>query len=420
MRFFDGFVLNTILLLFPLFIYLIYVAYQKKVNKEYMNHFYDLSLLLSLWLMSRYSLFKDSIYISVLINVPLLFAYLKGRKAISLIISVILMIYSIVIFKYNPVIAIFEYCVYFLLYIIVRRKNITSNYIINSFTITKSFALSLLTFSFFYPETRVFINLFNIIISISFFYIAVFFYYKLIIKIEDIVLLNNAMEELEKEKSIRNSLFKITHEIKNPIAVCKGYLDMMDLSNKKKIDKYVPIIKSEITRTLTLLDDYLDFSKVKIEKDIIDIIMLVEDTIRSMGTLLKEKNIIINYDIADEEVFMLADYNRLKQVLINIIKNSMEAKIEERDLIINLKTIIEKNNIKILIEDNGIGMSKLELEKLGEAFYTTKPNGTGIGVNLSREIIERHNGSITYQSEKYQGTTVIISLPIDSELNMDY
>jgi len=228
------------------------------------------------------------------------------------------------------------------------------------------------------------------------------------------------MEELEKEKTIRNSLFKITHEIKNPIAVCKGYLDMIDLSNKKKIDKYVPIIKNEINRTLTLLDDYLDFSKVKIEKDIIDIIMLIEDTIRSMGTLLKDKNITINLDIDDEEVYMFADYNRLKQVLINIIKNSMESKMDERDLIIDFKTDITKDKIKIIIDDNGIGMDKDELEKLGEAFYTTKPNGTGIGVNLSKEIIERHNGSISYESEKYIGTIVTISLPIDPELNMDY
>ena len=420
MRFFDGFVLNTIFLLFPLFIYLVYVSYQKKVNKEYMNNFFDLSLLLSLLLISRYSPYKDNVYVSILINIPLLFAYLKGRKITSLIISVVLMIYSIVIFKYNPVIAIFEYCSYFVLYIIARRKNITSNYIVNSFTIVKSFILSFLTFGFLYPDARFLINLFVVIISISFFYIAAFFYYKLIVRIEDIVLLNNAMEELEKEKTIRNSLFKITHEIKNPIAVCKGYLDMIDLSNKKKIDKYVPIIKSEINRTLTLLDDYLDFSKVKIEKDIIDIIMLVEDTIRSMGTLLKDKNITINCDIDDDEVYMFADYNRLKQVLINIIKNSMEAKIDERDLIIDLKTIVAKNNIKIVIEDNGIGMSKIELEKLGEAFYTTKPNGTGIGVNLSKEIIERHSGSISYQSEKYIGTIVTISLPIDAELNMNY
>ena len=115
---------------------------------------------------------------------------------------------------------------------------------------------------------------------------------------------------------------------------------------------------------------------------------------------------------------MLADYNRLKQVLVNIIKNSMEAKIEGKILTIKLKIKVSKCNIKIIISDNGIGMTKEELNRLGEVFYTTKPNGTGIGVNLSKEIIERHNGTLTYESEKYLGTNVIIDLPVDPELNM--
>ncbi|MBQ7136633.1 MAG: HAMP domain-containing histidine kinase [Bacilli bacterium] len=419
MRFFDGFLLNTILLLFPLFIYLVYVSYQKNINKDYMNYCFDIALVLSLFLISKFSYFKDDIYISILINIPLLFAYLKGRKFISLLISFILIVYSVLIFEYNPYLIVSEYCTYFILYIVTKRKNITSLYIINSFTIIKAFILSFFSFGFIYPEASIWLNLFRVIISISTFYIASIFYYKLVQKIEDMMMLSNTIKELEKEKMIRNSLFKITHEIKNPIAVCKGYLDMVDLSNNKKIDKYIPIIKSEINRTLSLLDDYLDFSKVKIEKDIIDIIMLVEDTTRSMGVLLKDKNVLTEFDISDEEVYMMADYNRLKQVLVNIIKNSMESKLEYRQLIIKLKTEISKNNIKIIINDNGIGMSKEELERLGEAFYTTKPNGTGIGVNLSKEIIERHNGTLTYSSEKYEGTTVTISFPLDYELNME-
>ena len=418
MRFFDGFLLNTIFLLFPLFIYLIYVAYQKSINKEYMNHCFEIALFLSIFLMSRFSYYKDDIYISILINIPLLFAYLKGRKLVAGIISIILIIYSIIIFNYNPYIVIFEYGTYFILYIITNRKNITSSYIINSFTIIKAFILSFFTFAFILPTNSIFSNLLKIIVAITVFHIASLCYYKLIQKIEDMVTLGNTIKELEKEKTIRTSLFKITHEIKNPIAVCKGYLDMVDLSNKKKIDKYIPIIKSEINRTLSLLDDYLDFSKVKIEKDIIDIIMLLEDTLRSMEVLMKEKNIITNFDIIDDEVYMLADYNRLKQVLVNILKNSMEAKLEDRNLEINIKTEISKNNIKIIIKDNGIGMDKEELEKLGEAFYTTKANGTGIGVNLSKEIIERHNGILLYESEKYEGTIVTIELPIDLELNI--
>lgn len=418
MRFFDGFLLNTILLLFPLFIYLIYVVHQKVCNKDIMNQIFDVSLFLSLFIMIRYG-YINNYYISVLISIPLLFAYLKGRKLSSIVISIILIIFSIIEFKVNAIIIIFEYLTYYILYLIYNKKNISTIYIINGFTIVKTFMLSFITFASIFPMENILINMLNIFLSITMFYLESILYYKLIQKTEDIVALNNTIKELEKEKSIRNSLFKITHEIKNPIAVCKGYLDMIDINNKKKVEKYVPIIKSEINRTLSLLDDYLDYSKVKIEKDIIDIIMLLEDTLRSMGVLLKEKDIITNFNIIEEEVYIMADYNRLKQVFVNLIKNSMESKLEERELVIDIKTELTNNSIQIIISDNGIGMDKKELDRLGEAFYTTKSNGTGIGVNLSKEIIEKHNGTLTYKSEKYVGTDVIIELPIDPELN-DY
>ena len=73
---------------------------------------------------------------------------------------------------------------------------------------------------------------------------------------------NMTLKELEQEKQIRESLFKITHEIKNPITVCKGYLDMFDVEDKKKSEKYVSILKDEIKRVLVLLEDFLSINKI--------------------------------------------------------------------------------------------------------------------------------------------------------------
>ncbi len=417
MSFFDGYILNTVLLLFPLFLYLICISYQRNNNKVLINRYFEFSLLLSLFLLTRYGYFKNDCYVSILLNIPLLFAYLKGRKAIAVVISIILVIYSMIMFRYSPILVIFEYVAYFLIYIISYRKNITSSYIINSFTVLKAFNISFLTFFFISPLNNIWLNLLKIILTISIFYIASSFYYKLVQKIEDFISLNSAIRELEKEKTIRNSLFKITHEIKNPIAVCKGYLDMINIDNRAKLEKYIPIIKSEINRTLSLMDDYLDYSKVKIEKDIIDIVMLLEDFTRSIGILLKDNDIEMNLDIMDDEVYIMADYNRLKQVLINIVKNSMEAKIDGQKLAISISMKVIDNKIVIVISDNGIGMTSEELNHLGEAFYTTKFNGTGIGVNLSFDVINRHNGVLKYESEKYNGTSVTIELPYDAELN---
>ena len=225
--------------------------------------------------------------------------------------------------------------------------------------------------------------------------------------------LNTAIRELEKEKVLRTSLFKLTHEIKNPIAVCKGYLDMLDMDNKDKVHKYIPIIKGEIERTLTLMDDYLEYTKLSINPDITDIYMLIDEVMESLNLFFKENKIKINMDIPDDELYLKVDYNRIKQVLVNILKNANEAFDDKKgEMIIKINTRVLKKYFQIIIEDNGIGMDSDTLNNIGTMFYTTKRNGTGLGISLSNEIIELHGGKIKYYSELNTGTKVVISLPI--------
>jgi len=258
-----------------------------------------------------------------------------------------------------------------------------------------------------------FINIFNkILVAVIVFYLCSITYYFILSKIEEIVNLNNSLKQLEKEKTLRNSLFKLTHEIKNPIAVCKGYLDMFDINNKKNAEKYINIIKNEIERTLIIMDDFLDYSKIKLNKNIMDIVLLLEETTDSMSPLFKKNNVEIDMDLEDDEVYIDGDYNRLKQVLVNIIKNAIEATSDKDKAKVCLTTKIENKNIKISISDNGVGIDKEEINNIGKAFYTTKVKGTGLGVLLSKEIIDLHEGSIDYYSIKGRGTTVTIVLPI--------
>ena len=102
----------------------------------------------------------------------------------------------------------------------------------------------------------------------------------------------------------------------------------------------------------------------------------------------------------------------MKQVLINLIKNAIEAKQEAKPLKITVIIRKIKDEIQIKIEDTGMGISKENLEKITKIFYTTKEHGTGIGVALSKEIVEQHHGTIHYQSKLNKGTKVNILLPI--------
>ena len=135
----------------------------------------------------------------------------------------------------------------------------------------------------------------NMIKSVLFALLGIFvsiFIVSLFKKTDNLINIYMNLNDLKKESQIKNSLFQITHEIKNPIAVCKGYLDMF---SKDKSDKYIPIIKSEIDRTLILMQDFLSLNKLKIDKDLMDITMLLDETIDEMS-LYGKITINKNYD----------------------------------------------------------------------------------------------------------------------------
>ena len=201
------------------------------------------------------------------------------------------------------------------------------------------------------------------------------------------------------------------HEIKNPIAVIKGYLDMYDVNNLEHSKKYIPILKSEVNRVLILLEDFLSINRININKEIIDIVYLLEEVVDSFEPLLKKKKIEVILE--DGEYYIEADYNRLKQVFINVIKNSIEA--IESNGIIKINITKEDKLLSIEIVDNGVGMTSEEIKKLNYPFFTTKQNGTGLGVYLSREIIKKHNGIMKYESNN--GMKVTTKLPYDPSLN---
>ena len=317
---------------------------------------------------------------------PLIFAFIKKRTFISIVITLIILTNYI---EVNIYIHLIEYLLYYLIYIF-YQKNILNLFLIINFIFN-----------------------FNLITSVIFTittYLVIFLYKKG----EDIIKLHMNLKELEKETQLRTSLFKITHEIKNPIAVCKSYLDMFDINNKDHV-RYIDILKEEMDKILLLLQDFLAMNKIKIKKEILDINLLLEDVIGQFELILKEKNIKFKYNICDDEVFIEGDYNRLNQVLINMIKNSIEA--IEKNGVISIDYKIDKN-FKIIIEDNGIGIPKEELEKIKEPFYTTKKNGTGLGVSLSIEIINAHNGKLDYEILK-KGTRVTIELPIYELFSFD-
>lgn len=403
-------VFNVSILFLPLAIYLLNLSYNTNYKLKHDKLFLSFILIIQVILFIVFKEYSNSL---ILINIPILISYLKRKELTSIILSILIGLYYIFYFQYNVFFIFFEYVLYFVIYLIINRKTLRVNLLIYIFIFIKSITLSVEIFYFNNPTNAFLVNFVDVFIKMLVFYVSSYLVFVFLLRGEEIMNLNTAIRELEKEKVLRTSLFKMTHEIKNPIAVCKGYLDMLDLNDKRKIEKYIPIIKGEIERTLTLMDDYLEYTKVKITKEIVDIYMLLEEVIASLNLFFKENNILLKMNLPDDELYLNVDYNRIKQVLVNILKNSHEAFDPKKEkMIIKIETKVLKKYFQIIVTDNGIGMDQETLNNIMDLFFTTKRNGTGLGTSLSKEIIELHGGSIKYLSKLNIGTKVIINLPL--------
>lgn len=417
MSYIEVIIESIILLLCPLALYLLYTIYKKNLSIEEKDLGFEIAIISSLYFVLRYGTCCYNDYPIILFDIPLLICYYKRKMSLALFISLILIIYETLFLGINPLFLALEYSSYLIVYSLFTKKKLKPINVVNYFIIIKSFMLSLVVFWFISPERSYSSNLFYIFTIIITLYFVTNIIISIFAKGEKIVELHNDLQNIEKEKDLRCSLFKVTHEIKNPIAVCKGYLDMIDINDKKKVRKYIPIIKYEITRTLVLMDDFLDYTKIKIEKEDMDLIMLLEDLEDYLEDLFKKNGIKAEFNIPDEDIYIEADYNRLKQVFINLLKNAIEAKdSSKKENIIKISLESDNEFMKIIIEDNGVGMDKDTLNNVSEMFFTTKRRGSGLGVSLSKEIIEQHNGTIVYNSVKGEGTRVIVTLP--KEINM--
>ncbi|MFT4415208.1 PAS domain S-box protein [Fredinandcohnia humi] len=201
----------------------------------------------------------------------------------------------------------------------------------------------------------------------------------------------------------------IAHEIRNPLTAIKGFLQLFhdDIQGK---EHYFDIIFSELNRIELILSELLLLAKPsEVKYKEMDVRTILRDVVTLLDTQAILQNIQINLELDNESSFIRCDDNQIKQVFINLIKNSIDAMAKGGNIYIQTKVTDEK--IIVTFVDEGCGISKSILSRIGEPFYTTKEKGTGLGLMVSYNIIENHNGKITVESEENKGTTFEITLP---------
>ena len=410
MYFVEDIILNIILMMFPILVFFIYNCYREICMEKYNHLILDISLVTSMYLCFRYgNIDKNSLGL-LFCNLPIVVAYLKKQPNVGVLLSLIVVLYSYFYLHLSVIFMLIKFICYYLMWAIVKKRKIRDNTFILLIAVLQGFFF---TMEYFYVFTSSnVVSVIRLCFYMLLFYLLPFSLLHLFRLAEQVTSLYLSVSELEKDKQIKNSLFKITHEVKNPIAVCKGYLDMLNVSDKDQVSRYIPIVRQELSRSLDIMNDFMEFSKIKIEKDYIDIHMLLEELESDLNLLIKGKNVSFEMNLSqdEDEVYVMGDYGRLKQVFVNLIKNSLEAMSGRGKILIKAQVFDKYYCIEVI--DDGSGMDKETLSHMKEMFFTTKVKGTGLGVSLSNEIIKAHEGTLNYFSELGKGTKVVVKLPI--------
>lgn len=410
MYFVEDIILNIILMMFPILVFFIYNCYREICMEKYNHLILDISLVTSMYLCFRYgNIDKNSLGL-LFCNLPIVVAYLKKQPNVGVLLSLIVVLYSYFYLHLSVIFMLIKFSCYYLMWAIGKKRKIRDNTFILLIAVLQGFFF---TMEYFYVFTSSdVVSVIRLCFYMLLFYLLPFSLLHLFRLAEQVTSLYLSVSELEKDKQIKNSLFKITHEVKNPIAVCKGYLDMLNVSDKDQVSRYIPIVRQELSRSLDIMNDFMEFSKIKIEKDYIDIHMLLEELESDLNLLIKGKNVSFEMNLSqdEDEVYVMGDYGRLKQVFVNLIKNSLEAMSGRGKILIKAQVFDKYYCIEVI--DDGSGMDKETLSHMKEMFFTTKVKGTGLGVSLSNEIIKAHEGTLNYFSELGKGTKVVVKLPI--------
>lgn len=220
------------------------------------------------------------------------------------------------------------------------------------------------------------------------------------------------LEHADRLASAGEMAAGIAHEIKNPIAGVLGALQVFDAETKKDDDRKEIIAEMiiQLERVNHAVNDLLSYARPAPPVfDFLNIGELIKKTISLLSQQIKRKQIEITTDFGERELTIIGDRKQLQQVLWNITLNAVQS-IEEKGLV-TIGMVNDNSTVKIIIKDTGKGISPEQLTCVFQPFFTTKHKGTGLGMTISRRIIEQHHGSISIESKPGKGTIISITLP---------
>ena len=214
----------------------------------------------------------------------------------------------------------------------------------------------------------------------------------------------------------------VSHELRTPLTSIRGFSQTL-LSSWDKIDdenkkKFIKIIEEQSNRLINLVENVLAVSKSgsQLMKKT-DVNSVMEKVLVMFKQQYKSRNFILN--LSKTGLYALLDEDKLQQIMTNLIDNA--CKYSEDGSNVTISTLMSGDKIEIKVKDEGVGIKKEDFDKLFKKFsrienhLTSKTQGNGLGLYITKQIVEKMNGNITFISEPSEGTTFIVSFPVYNE-----
>ncbi len=218
---------------------------------------------------------------------------------------------------------------------------------------------------------------------------------------------------IEKQSAWQEMARQVAHEVKNPLTPMKLMMqnferkfDPNDPNNETKVKNLSGVIIGQIeviSRVATAFSEFAQLPKRNDEE------INLNREIRNVLTIFSDENIFIH--ASHDNIMMKIDKDYLARIIINLVTNASQAKADNRKSVINVDIEKIEKRIKIIVNDNGVGISPDKLEKIFDPNFTSKNSGMGIGLTMVKRMVEDYNGTITVVSEVDKGATFTISMP---------